>query len=472
MTDRSSPLLGQFVIQRKIEVPGLLTISETEPSSLDLLVDSGFDYLKNIGTISGRLLNNQHVTLLNCKLSGFSGSSIRVVPWTILYGSAIFCPTERRVSKVTFRTNDMNLLFNDQKLFSYSSTIGKPTSIEVRSRGSSELFTVNTTIGTVSAFREVPRQWKYDVSDGVRISTRVICELEFDEPIDFSVALERVFLLEVFFSIVLGVPQRRTEFKLVTQNMGDHSQADFDLECSGWTPHGHRHQRGPSRIIFGRLIDPSVNYDHFGDVLVNWLSHDKDKREARVRFFECLSDEAHFSVDRLVRAANLFDLLPDRKSVPPSALIDDVRALKRTTKKLSSQHGDYADEFGSVLSALGRFGRQSLRNKINGQASLFRKHAAEYLPDLDLVIKSAVIGRNRYVHGTSKQSLETDNEARLIVFLTETLEFIFGVSDLVEAGWDLRKWIDRVQGFHRFGSFIQNYSAGLQGLKQALQDSI
>lgn len=195
-------LLGKFLIKGQ-EAPGLLTTSQTEPPYLDLLVEyslnSAYEFGAKLGTVFGKLLGNKNVTLLDCLCTSIVPSShIRVIPRMILYGSTAFDPIEHRVLKMTLRTNDLNLLFNDQTVFSRSIE-NQTTSITTHLPTWSKLFGISTSIGTVSAFREVPQSWNYDVADGVEMKTSVLCELEFDEPIDFFVALDHVFMVQVFF---------------------------------------------------------------------------------------------------------------------------------------------------------------------------------------------------------------------------------------------------------------------------------
>ncbi|MBD8547476.1 hypothetical protein [Sphingomonas sp. CFBP 8760] len=61
------------------------------------------------------------------------------------------------------------------------------------------------------------------------------------------------------------------------------------------------------------------------------------------------------------------------------------------------------------------------------------------MTDLDIVTDEAVRCRNFYVHGTPG-SFSYAEHGGVFTFLTGALEFIFAAADLVEAGWDIRKW--------------------------------
>ena len=56
-----------------------------------------------------------------------------------------------------------------------------------------------------------------------------------------------------------------------------------------------------------------------------------------------------------------------------------------------------------------------------------------------------------------------------MVFFTDTLEFVFATSDLIEAGWDVKAWskTDMTMS-HPFGRYLVTYAERLQMLKALL----
>jgi hypothetical protein len=53
--------------------------------------------------------------------------------------------------------------------------------------------------------------------------------------------------------------------------------------------------------------------------------------------------------------------------------------------------------------------------------------------------------------------------------LTNTLEFVFGASELVEAGWDIQRFAGGGStGTHPFGSYLVSYKSNLEALKAQL----
>jgi hypothetical protein len=122
----------------------------------------------------------------------------------------------------------------------------------------------------------------------------------------------------------------------------------------------------------------------------------------------------------------------------------------------------HPQEFGHVLSrwigrqadwhdARCRFFNSFSRQKIRYRARKLVEAVPEWFPSLFTVTDEAVNCRNHYVHG-SRPRFDYNGNFAAVVFLTETLEFVFGASDLIEADWDIRSWI--LQGAtmsHPFG---------------------
>jgi hypothetical protein len=163
----------------------------------------------------------------------------------------------------------------------------------------------------------------------------------------------------------------------------------------------------------------------------------------------------------------MFDILP-KSAVPPDVPIgDDLKSAKSACRD-RFRALPQSDERNSVLGALGRIGESSLKQKVRYRAQKFRAAASEWFPDLSLVTDEAINCRNHYVHGGPPRFDYNGNFAA-VVFFTETLEFVFGASDLIDAGWDIRSWI--LQGTtmsHPFGRYRANYSLALANLKALL----
>lgn len=62
-----------------------------------------------------------------------------------------------------------------------------------------------------------------------------------------------------------------------------------------------------------------------------------------------------------------------------------------------------------------------------------------------------------------------DRNFEAVTFFTNTLEFVFATSDLIDAGWDARSWISHGTTMtHPFGQYRANYPFALKCLKTLL----
>jgi hypothetical protein len=163
----------------------------------------------------------------------------------------------------------------------------------------------------------------------------------------------------------------------------------------------------------------------------------------------------------------MFDILPapavpDNVSLSPE--ITQARAQSRAMFKLLPP----GPERDSILSALGRLRKPALKHKVRYRAQKLVEIGDEWFPDLYTVTDEAVNCRNYYVHGTTS-SFDYDRNFDLVTFFTDTLEFVFAVSDLIEAGWDFRAWVTHGTTMsHPFASYRVNYRLRLGRLRETL----
>ncbi|AYX27224.1 hypothetical protein EGY16_02805 [Burkholderia pseudomallei] len=69
------------------------------------------------------------------------------------------------------------------------------------------------------------------------------------------------------------------------------------------------------------------------------------------------------------------------------------------------------------------------------------------------------------MHG-SKGTFDYQEHFTEFAFITDTLEFIFAVSDLLDLGWDFKGWMDEgLSMMHPFGSYAVNYPQNISRLK-------
>jgi hypothetical protein len=245
------------------------------------------------------------------------------------------------------------------------------------------------------------------------------------------------------------------------------STADFhSIQRVHWSKPPRREiidgERKPNSIDI--LIDAVQDPKEFGSVLTEWLSRQETWKDARERFWLAFSQQRTYGHDRLIGAANLFDIMPSSAFPPPKELPDDIREAVEASRKIFRKLPD-SIERQSVLGELGRVGKSKLKAKIRHRAIPISQRLPTSFPELTLVTDEAVNCRNYYVHGGSP-SIDYSGNFWLLVFLSNTLEFVFAASDLIDAGWDPNKWVARGSTLsHPFAVYIHTYRQSLMWLK-------
>ena len=165
--------------------------------------------------------------------------------------------------------------------------------------------------------------------------------------------------------------------------------------------------------------------------------------------------------------ANVFDVLPASAVPADIVLSDDLReARDQCTVVFKKLPKSTARD--SVLGALGRVGKSALKHKIRHRAQIVTEKAVNWFADLTVVTDEAVNCRNHYVHG-SAAAVDYTRHQDLLFFFTDTLEFVFAASDLIESGWDIVRWLNEgTVGSHPFGRYVAAYSDNLKALKTLL----
>jgi hypothetical protein len=155
--------------------------------------------------------------------------------------------------------------------------------------------------------------------------------------------------------------------------------------------------------------------------------------------------------------------------VPPNVVLsDELRAAKESALELFRPLPD-SPERNSVLGALGRMGKSSLKQKIRHRAQIVVDATNDRIKEITTITDEAVNCRNHYVHGSDAR-FDYSAATGMLEFFTDALELVFAASDLIDGGWDLKAWSDKGSTMsHPFGRFLVGYRVNLQELKTLLQ---
>jgi hypothetical protein len=481
---------GKFTLSPGREVRGELTLTGAN-SSLYLHDE---EYFNPHGIpdqcILGVLDDLTKVSLIQCITTSGPGSGSRgderyhfanIFPHHVVYGDCHITPTEKSIAAVHFVIDDATTLFYDFDAF--GSLIDARPFIEQITRangldriittgpspailyftGKREIFSADTVLGKVSATHN-PTQ-SLGGPSGVRLDNTVLVNIAFKEMVTFEEAILRTLDLLRFLELVVGRPQNLLDLRLRKEsNLG---QPVF-LRVY-WSmppkrePSNEQEKPHPADVLLDAVRQPEA----FSNVIASWLTRQQSWRDARLRFHESFTRQRYYPIERLIGSANMFDILPTPAVPQDVDLSNEMKAAKEECGKLFRQL-PASPERDSVLGVLGRVGKTNLKRKIRHRAQAVLNVLGGRFPELLTVTDEAVNCRNHYVHGSAPPFNYSENlDAR--IFFTDTLEFVFAASDLIEAGWDIKAWSEIATSMsHPFGRYRVGYAERLKGLKALL----
>lgn len=483
---------GRFDIGEDRAILGELSIRGTETSLY--LHDPDFFHVddERAKCIRGTLHNLTKVTVLHSAVRSSLGSATRyeesyafaeLLPAYIVSGNRHLSTGVAEIAKITFHVDDAEHIFYDHDAMAHvidprpliasvvaanAQRIGRtipigPSPDIAYFAGRTELADAATAIGRIRIFHQ-PMPSHPLATREVGMRNRTLVEITFPAPQLFAEALGAVLSVQRFLGVIAGRTQNIDAIWLDTTN--DQGAPPLDLY---WThpprrpatwEEGRPH---PSEVLIPVVDEPK----RFGTVLRRWLAADGARREARIRFASGFKQQRSFPIDRLVGAANMFDIMPGDTFGAAAPLPEDLLIAAGTARAAFRALPD-SPERSSILNALGRLGRPSLRSKVRDRAALVSRALPHPLSDLDLITHEAVKCRNHFVHG-SPGSFSYAEHGDVVTHLTSVLEFLFAASDLIDAGWDIASWYKRGGVLaHPFSRVLHNwdqYAAHIRALR-------
>ncbi|WP_457811888.1 HEPN domain-containing protein [Sinorhizobium meliloti] len=326
--------------------------------------------------------------------------------------------------------------------------------------GVGEIVTTDAQMGRISLTNRTSHS--AGTAAGIGIDNEVTANIEFAEPKTLSDAVRALYTLHGLFELSLGHRQHYRWIELELTHREKHDKHDQHQRARlYWSLCNERVKDSSKTSLADVLLAPDRRPEEFAKVAAGWMDSAKIMGDPRERFATAFF--ASYGINRIVGAANMFDLLPEShapKKKEPDALLK--AAVEQCRKIFVALPDSFAKQ--SVLSALGRVGTASLRDKVRHRADKVMATAGDKFPDLYLPCNHAVLARNHYVHG-SPASFDYQEHFTEFAFLTDTLEFVFAVSDLLDLGWDFKSWMGEGTSMtHAFGAYIINYRENMRRL--------
>lgn len=460
---------------------------------LNLSSQSELPLFRSVDGILGTTLDGKKITCMDCVGSSQGRSTkggvavhhyARVFPHYVVIGDEHVDSKSTCIQRISFTVDDISSLFYDFDAFGFvidaseviDSVLAQQSKIRRIEAGEwpevayfTGRFTVaevDSVIGKI-AVRHRPTS-NMGGPDGFYMKNTMYVAIEPDSPVAFEDAMDRVNCVARFLSAAAGRMQGIIDIQIDTAGGPDEGHRNPLRVHWSHAPKAAKSNDSERRPHPGDVpLDPVRRRNEFISVIKNWIEHDHGRKTARIRYLSCLQKGNSYGVDRLVAAANMFDVLPPEATPAPAALPDDLSeaqsAILSTLRKLPrSQDRD------SAISAIARMGKPSLPKKVAHRVQIITDQVGPAFPDLAYVLRIAISCRNYFVHGGS-DTFDFEAAEPFVPFLTDALEFVFSASELIEAGWDASRWSRDPHGTgHNFARFRWGYKETVSQLKQTM----
>ena len=487
-----SPIRVKLTLKPEREIPGELLLDGRE-SSLYTWVNehspAEFQNWQKGKTIKAVIddprkvssLRYDKVSLVDCDVTEYGYCPSR---GTFFFKYAVFgrehiSHDEKKIIEVRFVVDDAAILFNDRNaLNSLENTefLVKDSGeghLVFYHRGQIPIFKAETVLGCVSAWHDPA--CRLVLGSRAEMINKIFVKLRFENAVELRESVNRAFRVIRFLELMVGRPQNILEFRLYKKTEQEQN-TEFQVYGTQFPKHKKPKEKLPDEGQQKKLpkcdilIDAVQNPKEFRLVLSNWLASYDSRNSARAWFFHCFNKQNFYPMERLVMAANMFDFLPDEAFL---ATNDMYSSTIKFAENLKSTCNDA--KCRKILEKLLKILKNKESQNLNKLPLKEKFHlrtlpAVERIKDktpklLTVIIDEAVACRTYYVHN-KQGSIDYEKNREVWIFLTDTLEFIFGVSDLIDAEWDAKAWskYHHLEIRHPFGKYLQKYKENLEKL--------
>lgn len=460
-------------------------------SSLKVHSDQPLEPFTRATQVEGTSVAGERITLIDCFSPGvsrthFKGEPIRhhadIFPHYVVIGRSHIESNKPCIRAIHFTTNDLTQLFYDFDAFSHlidaTSLIDSVLQERRKIRpiesgeypeiayftGKTRITEVDTVIGKVSVHHRPSHN--LGGPTGIFIKNRMVVTIEPNEPVEFAEAIDKLYVVATFLSVAAGRTQGIKHIQITTLEEDDGIARTLRVHPSyRWKANNkiENFKPHPGDVP----LDPIQHGAEFEAVFRDWIARHGGWKVARSRYIDCLRKANEYSVERLVAAANMFDILPSDAAPTSAALPIELSDVRDQCRDLLRKLPNGVDR-NSALNALGRLGKPSLPKKVAHRVSITESALGAIFPDLQIPAMVAVKCRNFFVHGSS-DGIDYSKVEPLLPFLTDTLEFVFAASDFIDAGWNAKRWSSSPYGWgHSFTRYRAEYATALAELRKVL----
>ena len=329
---------GNFTLSSGKQVPGELSIKGAS-TILNLYSDESFDPHSNQDFL-GTLYDRSKVSLIKCITTGTKSTtrgderhySCSVFPHFVIFGDQYINSSDRVIRELSFTVDDATTLFYDFDAF--GAVIDARPHMERIAEGKEggrkieigkypklfyftgryEIITADTILGKIS-INHAPGGG-FPGPEGIHFDNTIWLNIAFDSERTFEDAIQSVIDTLKFLEVIAGRPQNILKLKFLPVSAADYPNV-LDVY---WCRPPRRDPKNESRKPHPAdlPIRAAFEKDEFTSVLKRWLERHDEWRNARYRFSSAFAYQNTYCTDRIIGAANMFDIMP--KSAYPETV--------------------------------------------------------------------------------------------------------------------------------------------------------
>ena len=443
---------GSFQIGSNCNVSGIL--NKEDGSQEFNCWSPEFFHVESHSDIYGKTSEGKYISLINClgntgqRMYGQKASfNAKIYSHLMVVGTSKILPNEDLFKSISLTIDNPERMIPKYRGFDYINFPNdellsalkrqeyheelKPNerAIIAYFDGNFEIFNQDTKIGRVSASNCLTTGGGYSIN-GVSIQNKVVVNINFEEPLLLEEAFERTYKLSLFLRFVSGSGLHFEEISLEKDCEDEYQELLVYHSNYNWG------EDKKDRFASDPLVD--VNSEEFLCILKNWF--DKEDRDTvRYSFYGSYFQES-YSPSRLIAVANLFDIFPktrgeEKKKLPEGSaeLLEDLKS------RIKSDFEDFKAIKQSLIHSISKISEKSLKDRVFERINVLESHQKSRplsADDLRYIVRKAILVRNFFVHGSRKDKLfEKIDPFEFQSLFTDTLEYIYGWSELIEGGW-------------------------------------
>ncbi|MGR5539013.1 HEPN domain-containing protein [Vibrio campbellii] len=448
MTKMTESINGQFEIKGNKHVSGVLI--DTKKYEFKCW-SSEFFFVENHSNIYGITHDNKTLSLLNCisyESQRFGIDSVTysntIQPHIALTGKMRVDPNNDKFYSISLVVGNSHALLGSFRSFGYinfpddglvsqlnaqehaPSFVAEHKPILAYFNGDFDIFSQDTELGVISASNYVSTGGGFN-SDGVSIRNKVVLTVKFHTSKTLNEALNIAHKVSLLLRFIAG---DNVFFEDISVSDGSENNFQILYDTYSW---GENLDNTKSA---NPLID--ISSEDFPQFLVSWFSH-VDRDIVRYSFYDGFLKGRSYSSDRLIKAANMFDIFPSSKVNSKKVLKqEETEKLKSLKKHIKEEFSELNDIKDSLLMSIGFLTRKSLKDRVNERITMIESYLASRefdLEDIYFILGLAIKARNYHVHGSEFKQLTPHQMHQFQALFTCFFEYIYAVSELIECGW-------------------------------------